>query len=73
MDVIIPFFKRHKMHSAKRIDFEKFAQCVELMERKVHLSRDGLIKIVKIAQTMNRKKSRCDLIRILRDHTLDPL
>jgi hypothetical protein len=38
----------------------------------VHLTRDGLIKIAKITQTMNRKKSRASLIRILRDYTLDP-
>ena len=70
--VIIPFFRKHKMHSAKHIDFEKFAKCVELMEKKVHLYRDGLIRIVKIAQTMNRRRPRHSLIKILRDHTLDP-
>ena len=70
--VIIPFFRKYKMSSAKRRDFEKFAKCVELMERKDHLSRDGLIRIAKIAQTMNRRKPRYSLIRILRDHTLDP-
>ena len=72
VNVIIPFFRRNKMQSAKRIDFEKFAQCVELMEKNVHMSRDGLIKIARITQTMNRRKPRHDLIRILRDHTLDP-
>ena len=72
INVIIPFFRKCKMHSAKRIDFEKFAQCVELIEKNIHLNRDGLIKIAKITQTMNRRKSRHSLIRILRDHTLDP-
>jgi len=36
-----------------------------------HLSVDGLIEIAEIAETMNRKKPRRDLIRILRDHTPD--
>ena len=71
LNVIIPFFRRYRMRSAKQIDFEKFAQCVELMQKEVHLARDGLMKIVEIAQTMNRKKPRNGLIRILRDHTLD--
>ena len=71
MKVIIPFFKRYKMRSAKQADFEKFAQCVELMDRKIHLTHDGLIRIATISQTMNRRKSRASLIRILRDYTLD--
>jgi hypothetical protein len=69
---MIPFFKKHRMHSAKQADFEKFAQCVELMDKKIHLTHDGLINIATISQTMNRKKSRVGLIRILRDYTLDP-
>ena len=71
LNVIIPFFKRYKMHSAKQKDFEKFRQCIELMQNGFHLTREGLIKIAEIAQTMNRKKPRNDLIRILRDHTPD--
>jgi len=71
IDVIIPFFRQHNMHSAKQLDFEKFAHCVELIQREEHLTRGGLIKIAEIAQTMNRRKPRHSLIRILRDHTLD--
>jgi len=73
LNVIIPFFRKHKMYSAKQLDFEKFAQCVEFMQQGVHLTRGGLIKIARITQTMNRRKSRTGLIRILRDYTLDPL
>jgi phosphohistidine phosphatase SixA len=36
-----------------------------------HLTVDGLIEIARIAETMNRKKPRHDLIRILRGHTPD--
>ena len=35
----------------------------------VHLSSEGLIKIIKIAENMNVKKDRSELIRILREHT----
>ena len=71
INVIIPFFRQYKIHSAKHLDFEKFAYCVELIQRGEHLTRDGLIKIAEITQTMNRRKLRHNLIGILRDHTLD--
>mgnify|MGYP001600505587 CR=1 FL=1 len=69
--VIIPFFRQYPMRAAKQGDFEKFAQCVELMNGGKHKTREGLVKIAEITQTMNRRKSRVDLIRILRDYTPD--
>ena len=69
LEVIIPFFKENKLHSSKRLDFEKFAQCVEMIDKGYHLSSNGLIDIANITQTMNRQKPRQELIRILRDHT----
>jgi hypothetical protein len=48
-----------------------FASCVELVSAGRHKSTNGLIEIAEIAQTMNRKKPRHDLIRILRGHTPD--
>ena len=71
LSVVIPFFRRHPMRSSKQQNFEKFARCVELIASDRHLSPDGLIEIAEIAQTMNRKKPRHDLIRILRGHTPD--
>jgi hypothetical protein len=70
---IIPFFRQYPLKTAKQSDFEKFAMCVELMERGRHITRDGLLEIVRIAETMNRKKPRPDLIRILRDYTPETL
>jgi LAGLIDADG endonuclease len=66
---IIPFFQAHPMHSWKQRDFEKFCECVALIEAGVHRSRTGLVRIAKITETMNRQKPRGDLIRILRGHT----
>ena len=71
VETIIPFFERHPLRTAKRTDFEKFARCVELMEAGRHLSPAGLAEIVEIRQTMNQRKPRHDLIRILRGHTPD--
>jgi LAGLIDADG endonuclease len=71
-DVVIPFFREYRLRTAKQADFEKFAHCVEQMEHGRHLTRAGLADLVEVAATMNRQKSRTELIRILRDHTPDP-
>jgi hypothetical protein len=70
-ETIIPFFRQHPMRSSKQQNFEKFAQCVELVSRGHHKTVDGFLEIVEIAQTMNRRKPRHELIRILRGHTPD--
>ena len=67
--VIIPFFREHQLRTAKRLDFEKFAYCIELMAEGHHLTIEGLIEVIEVAQTMNHRKSRVNVIRILRDHT----
>lgn len=67
--VIIPFFKHYKMHTSKQKDFLKFVECIEMVERREHMTKDGIIKIAKIAMTMNRQKPRESLMRILRDYT----
>lgn len=72
-DGIIPFFQCYPLHSAKRNDFEKFAQCLEMMESSRHLSSKGLIEIAEIVETMSRQKPKTELIRILRDYTPDNL
>jgi hypothetical protein len=71
LETIIPFFRKHPMRSPKQQNFEKFACCVELISAGRHKSTEGLIEIAEIVQTMNRKKPRHELIRILRGHTPD--
>jgi LAGLIDADG endonuclease len=71
LETIIPFFQQNPMLSSKQQDFEKFAQCVEMISAGRHLTVDGLIEITQITETMNRRKPRQDLIRILRGHTPD--
>jgi hypothetical protein len=44
---------------------------MDLMGTGAHLTSSGLIKIVEIAETMNHKKPRTEIIRILRDYTPD--
>jgi len=50
---IIPFFEEHPLRTAKRTDFGKFAQCVWMIDNGCHLTRDGLIEIAQITETMN--------------------
>ena len=71
LEVIIPFFRSYAMLSSKQRDFEKFAACVELISAGRHLTPDGLIEIAEIAETMNHRKPRHELIGILRGHTPD--
>lgn len=69
LEVIVPFFREHPLLTSKRYDFEAFARCMERVSGGRHLTSEGLIRIVEIAQTMNHQKPRHDLIRILRGHT----
>jgi hypothetical protein len=71
METVIPFFREHPLRSSKRSDFEKFAACMAVVESGRHTTRDGLIEIARIAETMNHRKPRHDLVRILRGHTPD--
>ena len=68
---IIPFFDQYPLRTSKQDNFLKFAECMDLMGIGAHLTSSGLIKIVKIAETMNHKKPRTEIIRILRDYTPD--
>ena len=68
---IIPFFEQYPLRTSKQDNFLKFAECMRLMETGAHPTRSGLIEIVEIAETMNHKKPRTEIIRILRDYTPD--
>ncbi len=71
LDVVVPFFRAHELRTSKRLDFEKFASCLEIINADRHRTHEGLIEVLQIAQTMNRRKSREEMIRILRGHTPD--
>ena len=73
LEVIVPFFRAHPLRTAKAVDFELFAQCLEICRSGKHLERAGLIEIAEVAERMNHRKSRKELIGILRGHTPDTL
>lgn len=71
--VIIPFFERYQLLTAKRKDFRSFAKCVRRIDAGYHRTRSGLIQIARITEQMNHRKSRSDLMRILRNQTPGPV
>lgn len=52
---IIEFFEKHPLKTSKNINFKKFAKIVRLMEKKEHLEKEGVKKIIRIAIQMNRR------------------
>ena len=66
---VVPFFEAHPLRTAKQRDCEKFARCMRIIVDNRHLDADGLVEIAEVVETMNRKTSKQDLIRILRGHT----
>lgn len=57
-NIIIPFFRKYPLLTAKKHDFEVFVQVVEMMNRGEHLTEDGFSKIQQLSAVMNRKKQR---------------
>ena len=57
---VVAFFERHGLKTKKNVDFKKFARIVHWMENERHLTREGLVDIVKLATTM----SECDQERL---------
>jgi hypothetical protein len=55
---IIPFFEKHSLKTSKKIDFIKFRYICFLIARKEHLTHEGILKIYKIASTMNGSAKR---------------
>ena len=56
VDRVVPFFEANPLRTAKRADFERFAQVLQMMEAGVHRSEDGLRSIAAITQQMNRRQ-----------------
>jgi hypothetical protein len=67
-NVIIPFFQANALRTAKRENFAKFVEVIELVKLRQHLTVPGLIEIAEITQTMNFRKQ-SEVLRILRGHT----
>lgn len=71
IDIIIPFFQQYELQTSKKSNFELFLRCMEEIKLNNHLKKEGLLKILKISELMNHKKSKSEIIRILRNQTSD--
>jgi hypothetical protein len=52
-NVIIPHFEKYPLITQKKADFELFKRVVDIMNRKGHLTSDGLQEIVNIRASIN--------------------
>jgi|SRR3989344_1895040 len=66
---VIPFFIKNPLLSPKQKDFEKFALIVSAMESKKHYTKQGFLKLLRVAFSMNRggQYRRQSLTGIIRD------
>jgi len=80
LERVIPYFERYIVpFTCKGAMFERFREIVEAMNRKEHLTPDGLMRVIEMAYAMNpNSKGRARLRtlpelreRILRGHTSD--
>jgi len=60
--VIIPFFEKYPLYTQKKFDFYRFKDVIKMMEKKEHLTLEGLEKIKKIGFTMDKSEDE-DIVR----------
>lgn len=53
VNIIIPHFNNYPLISAKSIDFKLWAQCIEMMKNKQHLTDSGLNAILSLKSILN--------------------
>ena len=74
---VVPFFDEYMVYSSRRADILRYKEALQLFEQGLHRTREGLVRIVRLAYSMNhdgkqRQRPLQDVIdRILRGHTPD--
>ena len=58
LKTIVPFFMKHSLKTRKNVAFLKFRDVLLMMEKGEHLTPEGLERIRRIAEQMNRGQSR---------------
>ena len=53
--IVIPFFQRFPLRTAKQNDFQKFCEVIQLMKERKHINPDGVETIRLIINQMNRR------------------
>ncbi len=52
---VVAFFEKYPLQTKKQEDFALFRQTIASMEKKEHLTKEGLTKIAQISWKMNKK------------------
>lgn len=55
LNKLVEFFKKNPLESKKKKDFELFSEIIEKMNRRQHLTEQGLREIAEISSRMNEK------------------
>ena len=70
MEKVLPHFDRFPLLSAKQKDFELFKTICTMIDRKLHLNKDGFAEILQLAYRMNgsgkRKRKIEEIVQSLR-------
>jgi hypothetical protein len=56
VSVVLPFFEERPLRTAKRLDFERFASVLRFMQTGAHLTEEGLGRIARVTEAMNRRQ-----------------
>lgn len=48
---IIPFFEENPLRTAKSRDFEKFKIAIQLMSKNIHLSKEGIERLIALKKS----------------------
>ncbi len=54
LQVIIDHFDRYPLLTAKKVDYDLFKECFNIINRQEHLTQSGLLKLIKIKSTLNK-------------------
>jgi len=55
LNKIVQFFRENTLKTSKKKDFEIFSEVINLINKKEHLTKEGLDKIAELISEMNRK------------------
>ena len=56
LETVSEFFLKHSLKTKKNVDFRKFRKVLIKIQRKEHLTKQGLLEIINIAKEMNTAK-----------------
>ncbi len=77
VEKVVPFLRSYMEYSARKADIARYLEAIEMFERGLHRSPEGLVSIVRLAYSMNhegkqRQRRLEDVLdRILRGHMPD--